>query len=90
MPRILYFQNANRLSSVITLKKKKKKFTAVLSQWDFSHVKLGLLSRATQPTVHAGCFSVSIIHPTLTWTTGSLMCTQMLMHAVAHGSVRKP
>ena len=34
-------------------------------------------SRATQPTVHAGCFSVSIIHRTLTWTTGSLMCAQM-------------
>ena len=31
-------------------------------------------SRATQPTVHAGCFSVSIIHRTLTWTTGSLTC----------------
>ena len=26
-------------------------------------------SRATQPTVHAGCFSVSIIHRTLTWTS---------------------
>ena len=31
----------------------------------------------TQPTVHAGCFSVSIIHQTLTWTTGSLMFAQM-------------
>ena len=31
-------------------------------------------SRATQTTVHAGCFSVSIIHRTLTWTTGSLTC----------------
>ena len=29
-------------------------------------------SRATHPTVHAGCFIVSIIHRTLTWTTGSL------------------
>ena len=36
-------------------------------------------------TVHAGCLSVSIIHRTLTWTTGSLTCTQMLMHAIAHG-----
>ena len=27
-------------------------------------------SRAAQPRVHAGCFSVSIIHRTLTWTTG--------------------
>ena len=42
-------------------------------------------SRATQPTVHAGCFSISIIHQTLTWTTGSLTCTKMLMHAIAHG-----
>ena len=45
-------------------------------------------SRATQPTVHAGCVSVSIIHRTLTWTTGSLTCAQMLMHAFAHGGVR--
>ena len=41
-------------------------------------------SRATQLRVHAGCFSVSIIHRTLTWTTGTLRCAQMLMHAVAH------
>ena len=45
-------------------------------------------SRSTQPTVHAGCFSVSIIHRTLTWTTGSLTCAQVLMHAFAHGAVR--
>ena len=45
-------------------------------------------SRSTQPTVHAGCFSVSIIHRTLTWTTGSLTCAQVLMHAFAHGGVR--
>ena len=40
-------------------------FTTILSQWDFSFGKFGLLfpgesqvrqSRATQPTVHAGCF----------------------------------
>ena len=42
-------------------------------------------SRATQPTVHAWCFSVPKIHRTLTWTTGSLMCTQMYIHAIAHG-----
>ena len=41
--------------------------------------------RATQPRVHAGCFSVSIVHRTLTWTTGSLTCAQMKMHAIAHG-----
>ena len=34
-------------------------------------------SRATQSTVYAGCFSVSIIHRTLTWITGSLRCAQM-------------
>ena len=34
-------------------------------------------SRATQPKVHAGCFSVFIIHRSLTWTTGSLTCAQM-------------
>ena len=68
-------------------------FTAVLSQWDFSQAKLGLPSqgkasrdsRATKPTAHAGCFSVSIIHRTLTSTTGSLTCTQMKIHAIAHG-----
>ena len=47
-------------------------------------------SRATQPTVHAKCFSVSIIHRTLAWTTWFLTCTQMLMHAIAHGGVRTP
>ena len=45
-------------------------------------------SRATLPTVHAGCFSVSIIHRTLTWTTRYLTCSQMLTHAIAHGGVR--
>ena len=34
-------------------------------------------SRATQPKVHAGCFSVSITHRTLKWTTGSLTCIQL-------------
>ena len=38
---------------------------------------------ATQSTVHARCFSVSIIHLTLTRTMGSLTCTQMLRHAAA-------
>ena len=41
-------------------------------------------SHATHPTVHAGCFSVSKIHQTLTWTTGSLTCAQTLMNAIAH------
>ena len=47
-------------------------------------------SHVTQHTVDAGCFSVSIIHRTLAWTTRSLMCAQMLMHAIAHGGVRTP
>ena len=34
-------------------------------------------SHTTQPRVLAGCFSVSIVHQTLTWSTGSLTCTQM-------------
>ena len=42
-------------------------------------------NRSIQPTVHAGCLSVSIIHRTLAWITGSLTCAQMLMHAIAHG-----
>ena len=49
--------------------------TTVLSKWDFSKGKFGLPSpgkpaatesRYTQPTVYAGCFSVFIIHRTLT------------------------
>ena len=43
-------------------------------------------SRATRPTLHAGSFSVSIIHR----TTGSLTCAHMLMHAIAHEGVRTP
>ena len=42
-------------------------------------------SNTSQPTVHAVCFGVSIIHRTLTWTKGYLTCAQMLMHAIAHG-----
>ena len=45
-------------------------------------------SCATQPTMHGGCFSVSIIHQSLAWTTGSLTCAQMLMHAIAHKGVK--
>ena len=41
-------------------------------------------NHATQPTLHAASFSVSIIHQTLTWTKGSFTCTQMLMHPFAH------
>ena len=35
--------------------------------------------------VCAGYVCVAIIHWTLTWTKGSLSCTQMLMQAIAHG-----
>ena len=45
-------------------------------------------SRATQPTVQAGCFSASRIHRTFTWTTESLTCAQTLMHAIVHGGVQ--
>ena len=45
-------------------------------------------SRAIPPTVHAGCFSVSIIYQILTRTTGSLTRAQILKHAIAHGGVR--
>ena len=47
-------------------------------------------SHATQPTVHTGCFRVSIIHGILTWTIGSLTCTQTVMHAIACGSLQTP
>ena len=45
-------------------------------------------TRTTQPTVHAGCFSVSITHRTLTWTRGSVTCAQILMHVIAHRGVQ--
>ena len=38
----------------------------------------------------AGYVCVATIHRTLTLTTGSLTCAQMLMHASAHGGVRTP
>ena len=37
--------------------------------------------------VHAGYLCVAKIHQILTWTTGSLTCVQMLMHAIAQGGV---
>ena len=67
--------------------------TTVLSQWDIFHGKFGLLStgkascdRVALPNMlYMLGVSVSIVHRTLTWTTGSLTCAQMLMHAIAHG-----
>ena len=67
-----------------------------MSQLDFFQVKFELLSLrkasfdslATQHMVHAGCFSMSIIHQTLMWTTGPLTYAQMLMRADVHrGSI---
>ena len=74
-------------------------FTTVLSQWDFSHGKFGLLSpgkascdRVVLPNLLCMLvvFSVSIIHRTVTCTTGSLMCAHMLMHIVAQGRALTP
>ena len=63
-------------------------FITVLSQLGIRVAFTGesqlLWSCATQPMVPAGCFSVSIIHWTLTGTTGSLTCTQMLTHVIAY------
>ena len=42
-------------------------------------------SRATQPTVHAGCFRVPIIHGNLTWSTGSVTSAQTSVHAIVYG-----
>ena len=69
----------------------------VLSHWDFSHGKFGLLSlgKASCDIVALrslrcmlSIFSVSTIHRTLAWTTGSLTCAQMLIHAIAHVGCR--
>ena len=68
---------------------------AVLYHWDFSYGKFrspspgkaNCDSHAAQPTMHAGCFSVSTIQRTLTWITGSVMCTQMLRLVIAHGGI---
>ena len=40
--------------------------------------------------VCAGYVCVAIIHWTLTWTTGSLSCAQILMHAIAYRGVWTP
>ena len=71
--------------------------TTVLSHLDFCHRKFGFLSqgkassdRVALPNLRCvlGVFGVSVIHGTLTWTTGSLTCVQILMHVVtAHRSV---
>ena len=73
-------------------------FITVLSHWDFSHVKFRLLSwrkascdsHATWLIVHAGFFSISIIHWTLTWTSGPSTCAQLLIHTIVHEGVWTP
>ena len=40
--------------------------------------------------VRAGYVCVAIIHQTLTWTTGSSSCVQMLIHVIANRGVRTP
>ena len=34
-------------------------------------------SGAIRPTMHAGCFSISVVLRTLTWSTRSLTCAQI-------------
>ena len=70
----------------------------VLSHWDFFHGKFELLyrgktscDRLALPNLYCmrvGCFSVSIIYRTPTWTTGSLPYGQMSMHAIAQREYR--
>ena len=69
----------------------------VRPHWDFFHGKFGLLSSGKASCGRVALFklramlgvlSVSIIHRTLIWTTGSLMCEQMLVHAIARGGLR--
>ena len=72
------FRFINILSSVFLTRQsgvcrhQSETFKLYCPVWDFSHGKFGLFlresqlrqNRAAQPTVDAGCFSVSIIHPT--------------------------
>ena len=83
--------------NLIYLNHLKKIVTSVVSHWDFFHGNFGLLfpaksqlqqSCATQPTVHAWCCSVSIIHRTPTCAISPLTCARVLMNAIAHGGVR--
>ena len=74
--------------------KKKKNNNCIASkgplQWEIQVVSMGKANLwVMQPTMHAGC-CVSIINQMMTWTTGSLMCTQMLIHVTAHGGVQIP
>ena len=78
----------------------KSLFTAVLFQWDISQGKIGFAFPRGKPAAtesryptYGACwvfFSASIIHRTLTWTTWSLTCAQMLTYAITRGGVRTP
>ena len=81
--------------SSVTTEPRYLKLEMILSHWDFSHGKFGLLSpgkvscdRIALPNQNAGLFGDFVIHRTLIWTTKSLTCAQMLMHAIAYGGVR--
>ena len=66
--------------------------TTLMLQWDFSHGKFESPSpeKASCDRVALPAYDASMIDRTLTWTTGSLTCTQMEMHAIAHGGVGTP
>ena len=73
-------------------------FTTVLSHWEFSYGKFGRFSRgkpdvteSRYPT-YSVCWVFQYFHNplNLAWTTGSLTCTHILMHAIAHGDVQTP
>ena len=72
-------------------------FTSVLSPWDFSRGKFGLLSpgkvscnRVALPNLLCvlGVLVFFMIYRTLSWTTGSLTRAQTLMHTIENGGVR--
>ena len=72
-------------------------FTTVLSHWDFFHRKIGLCcflrgkraaTESRYSTYGACLVFISIINRPLIWTTCSLTCAQMLMHAIARGCLR--
>ena len=44
-------------------------------------------SSTTQPMLHAGCFSITIIHQTLTRITGSLTCICDLFACITYGDL---
>ena len=95
-PAFRLFVPINICSGISAIPQPRSNTAAVLShlgflQWEIRVAFLGESqlrhSRATQPTVHGGCFRVFKIYWTLTWTTGSFTCAQMLTYALTHGGV---